>query len=259
VYDAIGDALQGTYRVLALTPRGFGESDAPAAGPYTIAALVEDLGALLDSAGVGRAVLVGHSLSGTVASRFALEHPERVAQLVLLDAFPYYLEEGGETVDAKNPVSTPAFEGDTTYRAVAAYLARYRFVPWNAAFEADLRAKPLEPEASRRRDLTGAYITDQWRAPPDLRGLRVPSVQVCARPTVLSEYPWLSSKRTAHASASQFVRDHLTPFARRLCDRYERTVPLGRTRVLAGSHYVFFTHPQRTIEVLRQVVGPRRQ
>ena len=71
-FDDIATALAGQFHVVALTPRGFGESDAPSDGAYTIATLVDDLRALLDSLHITRAALVGHSLSGTVIASFAL-------------------------------------------------------------------------------------------------------------------------------------------------------------------------------------------
>jgi pimeloyl-ACP methyl ester carboxylesterase len=71
--------------LLAPDLRGRGRS-AALPGPYGIAAHVDDLIAVLDHAGVRRAILVGHSLGAYIAARLAAEHPERAAALVLLDA-----------------------------------------------------------------------------------------------------------------------------------------------------------------------------
>src|SRR6476646_1842770 len=70
------------YRVTMLAPdlRGRGES-AALRGPYGFAAHVADLLAMLDHAGVQRAVLAGHSMGAYVAARLAAEHPERAAGL----------------------------------------------------------------------------------------------------------------------------------------------------------------------------------
>ena len=43
VFDDIGPLLAVDHRVIALTPRGFGESDAPDSSAYTVPTLVEDL------------------------------------------------------------------------------------------------------------------------------------------------------------------------------------------------------------------------
>jgi 3-oxoadipate enol-lactonase len=69
------------FRVTTYDLRGFGESPM-SAGPY---AHYRDLRALLDQLGVERAALVGASMGGSVAIDFTLEHPERVAALVLVD------------------------------------------------------------------------------------------------------------------------------------------------------------------------------
>ncbi|MDX2060829.1 MAG: alpha/beta hydrolase [Gemmatimonadales bacterium] len=254
VFDEIGDRLGRDHHVVALTPRGFGQSDAPDSSAYTLTTLVRDLGALLDSLHISRAALVGHSMGGMIAAHYALQHPDRVRQLVLLDIYPYYREEGADSIDAQNPIAIPTFAGDTTYAAVAGWLGRYRYVPWRSAFEADLRAKPLGAEGARRRALTVQYVADQWAAPPDLRRLAVPAVEVCASPTVASEYPWLARTDPNYRAAERYLRYQLGPLWRRLCARFPREAPGGQTRTLIGSHYVFFSDPQTTTALLREIL-----
>jgi pyruvate dehydrogenase E2 component (dihydrolipoamide acetyltransferase) len=78
------EALAGTgRRVYALDLPGHGGSDKDV-GAGDLAALAETLGGFLDAAGVGRAHLVGHSMGGAVASRLALDAPDRVATLTLI-------------------------------------------------------------------------------------------------------------------------------------------------------------------------------
>jgi pimeloyl-ACP methyl ester carboxylesterase len=69
-------------RVITWDHRGFGRSTARG-GPTTPALAAENLGALLDHLGVGRADLVGQSLGGWTVLRFALDQPSRVRRLVL--------------------------------------------------------------------------------------------------------------------------------------------------------------------------------
>jgi pimeloyl-ACP methyl ester carboxylesterase len=54
-------------------------------GTYTFWDLAEDAAAVLDQLGIDRAVLVGLSQGGFLSLRFALQHPERTAGLVLID------------------------------------------------------------------------------------------------------------------------------------------------------------------------------
>lgn len=242
-FDDIGHRLSREFRVVAITPRGFGESDAPDTSDYTIATLAADLRAVLDSLGVRRAALVGHSLSGSTISAFAIASPERVTRLVYLDAFPYFAAAGGDSVDARSPVPSPAFSGDMTYPRVRRFLERYRFGGWSPALDADLHANVLGAELARRRALTEGYIADQRLHPPDLSRITVPALQLCAIPTVATEYPWRRAGTVTYSRAVRYVRDVLQPFDRALCARFAHDVPSGRTLEVRGSHYVFFTEP----------------
>ncbi len=70
------------HRVIAYDARGHGES-APGA-VYDYPALTDDLEAVLDAAGLERAVLAGASMGGHTALALALRRPERVAGLVVV-------------------------------------------------------------------------------------------------------------------------------------------------------------------------------
>jgi epoxide hydrolase 4 len=75
------------FRVMAPDQRGYGLSDRPAAlSAYRFDALVADVRALVRGTGRSRAVIVGHDWGGAVAWRFAMDHPELVEKLVILDA-----------------------------------------------------------------------------------------------------------------------------------------------------------------------------
>jgi pimeloyl-ACP methyl ester carboxylesterase len=73
------------HRVIAYDARGHGRSS-PAATPeaYAYEDLAADLVAVLDDAGVERAVLAGASMGAHTIATFALAHPERAAALVLI-------------------------------------------------------------------------------------------------------------------------------------------------------------------------------
>jgi pimeloyl-ACP methyl ester carboxylesterase len=76
-------------RTLLLDQRGHGgTTNSGRSEDYTLDGLVADLEAAFDALGLVRADLLGHSLGGMVALRFALAHPERVASLVLMDTSP---------------------------------------------------------------------------------------------------------------------------------------------------------------------------
>ncbi len=72
------------HRVLAYDARGHGRSSAAPARAYGYEQLAADLLAVLDQAGMRRALLAGASMGAHTAVRFALSHPERVAALALI-------------------------------------------------------------------------------------------------------------------------------------------------------------------------------
>lgn len=76
--------LRKTRRALAIDLRGHGRSDPPSSGTYTIDSLADDVATVVDSLGLDRFVLVGHSLGGAAAIAYVGEHPERAAGLLLV-------------------------------------------------------------------------------------------------------------------------------------------------------------------------------
>ncbi len=81
-YQPILDRLPPDIRAVAVSQRGHGDSDKPETG-YGVEDFAADVVPLLDALGVERAVLVGHSGSCLVVRRVAIDHPERVAGLIL--------------------------------------------------------------------------------------------------------------------------------------------------------------------------------
>ncbi len=78
--------LAERHRVLAPDLPGYGESDKPDI-EYTTAYYLQFLGAFLDAVGLQRTSLAGLSTGGGIALGFALESPERVEKLVLVDSY----------------------------------------------------------------------------------------------------------------------------------------------------------------------------
>lgn len=85
-WQTAGRDLAAGRRVYALDLRNHGGSPHTDRMPY--GAMVADVVAWLDTHGVGRAELVGHSMGGKVAMLLACRHPGRVARLVVVDVAP---------------------------------------------------------------------------------------------------------------------------------------------------------------------------
>lgn len=76
--------LSGQYRLINYHRVGYGQSDR-AAGPMSVAQQAADARALLQQLGIQRAQIVGHSYGGVVALQLALDAPEVVHSLALLE------------------------------------------------------------------------------------------------------------------------------------------------------------------------------
>jgi 3-oxoadipate enol-lactonase len=72
-----------THRVLAFDNRGAGRTDKPDV-PYTIPMMANDTDALMGVVGMSQATVLGVSMGGRIALDLALEHPDRVARLILV-------------------------------------------------------------------------------------------------------------------------------------------------------------------------------
>jgi len=86
IYDRLIPYL-GDRQVITFDFLGWGASDKPTDYPYTSKQQEGDLQAVLDALGVEHVVLVPHDASGPVAINWALDHPERVSALVLLNTY----------------------------------------------------------------------------------------------------------------------------------------------------------------------------
>jgi pimeloyl-ACP methyl ester carboxylesterase len=92
------DRFAKTHRLVTFDQRGSGESDhpLPASGepdPYTVDAFADDLRGVLDAVGCRRARILGYSMGGATALRFAARWPERVEALVLASTMASRLPE----------------------------------------------------------------------------------------------------------------------------------------------------------------------
>jgi pimeloyl-ACP methyl ester carboxylesterase len=70
------------YRVVVMDNRGVGRSDKPDA-PMTISVMADDVARVMDAAGLKKASVFGVSMGGLIAQVFALNHPDRLTNLVL--------------------------------------------------------------------------------------------------------------------------------------------------------------------------------
>ena len=109
-FDETLAALPARYRGLAPDLRGFGGSETkPLDATRGLRDFSDDLQALVEALDLGRVHLVGWSAGGTASMQYAIDHPEGVASLVLVDPMsPFGF---GGTKDAKGTPCWPDYAG----------------------------------------------------------------------------------------------------------------------------------------------------
>ena len=189
------------YRVLAYDARGHGQSTPAPRRAYGYEHLADDLLAVLDAAGIERAVLAGASMGAHTAVRFALEHPERIAALALITpAFdPSVSDRDERELEHWDALAVGLREGGVEGFVRAYDLAA---VPdaWRATVETVLRQRL---SAHEHPDAVADALEVVPRSRPfeelaSLAAIAAPTLVVASRDEADPEHPLAVAERYAH-------------------------------------------------------------
>jgi len=214
VYDWMAPKFADKYRVLALTRRGYGESDKPETG-YDADTLTEDMRRFLDHMKIKRVHLIGHSAAGNELTTFASKYPKRTLKVVYLDAA--YDRRGVAKIEDADPLPLPPPPSD-----------------------------PL------RRKIEEAHIAGMESYVPTYKKIKAPVLNFYAifekHPEVSPDTPPDKQK-----AAEAFMETIVRPYQRRNIDGFRRELPSARVIELTGTHHYFFRDPARRDEVIRTI------
>jgi pimeloyl-ACP methyl ester carboxylesterase len=129
------DALVGEgYRVIAPDQIGFGKSSKPHDFQFSFQELATQTRALLADLGVDKSTVVGHSMGGMLATRYALMFPEHTEALVLVN--PIGLEDWKTVVPYRTVDQVYKGELAKTPQKVKAYMQKVYFDgKWSPAYD----------------------------------------------------------------------------------------------------------------------------
>ena len=123
------------FRVIAIDQIGFCKASKPANYQFSLPQLAANTRGLLDSLDIDRAVVIGHSMGGMLAARFAIQHPDAAERLVLVN--PIGLEDWQAEGVPYAPLDTAfASERRTSFDSIKAYQQRvYYDGQWRADYD----------------------------------------------------------------------------------------------------------------------------
>ncbi len=140
--DVIAFLTEAGYRVIAPDQIGWGQSSKPNA-KYSFEMLAQNNKQLLEYLKIDKAIVIGHSMGGMLAARFAILFPEITAKLVLED--PLGLEDYKKFIPYKTMEQQYKKEKDATYESIKKYQQTY-YPIWKPEYEqyVKLQAEPLK-------------------------------------------------------------------------------------------------------------------
>ncbi|NDK56719.1 alpha/beta fold hydrolase [Pontibacter fetidus] len=134
-WEQTAEALsKAGYRVIIPDQIGFGKSSKPEHLQYTFQLLAQNTKAILDTLNIKKVAVLGHSMGGMLATRFALMYPEMTEKLILANPI------GLEDWKRKAPYQTidQAYKGELqqTYDKIKKYqLENYYGGNWKPEYE----------------------------------------------------------------------------------------------------------------------------
>jgi pimeloyl-ACP methyl ester carboxylesterase len=180
-WKSTAEALLGLgYRVILPDQIGFGKSSKPIDIQYSFDLLAQSTARLLDSLGVARASVVGHSMGGMLAVRWATQYPERTQRLVLVN--PIGLEDYRRSLPYLGVEGWQAQAAKQTPQALRKYMQQsYFHGTWSPAYDALLQIQAGWAQGPDREIMArvSALTQDMIYTQPvvhDLGVVRVPTL-----------------------------------------------------------------------------------
>jgi 2-succinyl-6-hydroxy-2,4-cyclohexadiene-1-carboxylate synthase len=183
-WTSLRAALGDRFAIHAVDLPGHGRSAAPQdPARYGLRRLADDLAAVIDALDIERAAVLGYSLGGRAALRFALDHPSRLHSLVLESVSPGVIDAAErESRRVADEGLAEAIERD----GIPAFVERWERLPlWSSqsalpdARRAALRAQRLANSArGLANSLRGSGAAVEAPAIDRLAAMRVPTLLI---------------------------------------------------------------------------------
>jgi pimeloyl-ACP methyl ester carboxylesterase len=237
-FGAVIDALRNEgFRVIVPDQIGYGRSSKPII-PYYLVDMARNTRALLQSLNISKAMIVGHSMGGMLAARFATQYPDVTERLVLFN--PIGLTDARFNNPSGDPEEAYRRVLASTYQTIRASLMRYvahKPEAWNSQFESYVRIR------------YAWTLSADW---PRLARVQALISNLINLDPVVYDWPHIQAPTLIYGGAEDMLPGTATAFQEGM-KRIATAIPNGKARLqlLPGlGHVPFIEDPQRSLPPL---------
>lgn len=237
-FGVLIDALRKEgFRVIVPDQIGYGRSSKPIL-PYNLADMARNTRAILRHLKIDRVAIVGHSMGGMLAARFATQYPAITERLVLYN--PIGLTDARFRGPAPDPEEAYKLTLASTYQTIRASLMRYvahRPAAWNSRFESYARIR------------YAWTLSAEW---PRLARVQTLLSSVIYLDPVVYDWAHIEAPTLVFGGAEDMLAGTPAAFQEGM-KRIAATIPNGKARVelLPGlGHVPFVEDPERSLPPL---------
>jgi non-heme chloroperoxidase len=251
VYDSFAPRFTNSFHVYGMSRRGYGASEQTDEG-YGIDTLTKDILSVIDALGVGKVILIGHSIAGDEITSFAAQYPNRVSSVVYLDAaydhshlealpFPDFFEE-----TTKDSLSVQDLNEDL--KKLRGFVFPEDELRHQYVFSAQgFRTTDVTPQRVQEAILKGVRL-------PDYKGVKCPALAIYGQRNTAEQwfasFPYMDSAKQKKA-VNNFMPAWKTYYTTEI-NRFRTEKPDGVVKeILGADHYTFLTHPDETERLIR--------
>ncbi|MEJ1343371.1 MAG: alpha/beta fold hydrolase [Candidatus Sedimenticola sp. (ex Thyasira tokunagai)] len=223
-WHSIARRLEGDFHIIVPDLRNHGRS--PHSGDVSYPALAADLSELLENQGFDSALFIGHSMGGKAAMWLALEQPERVAGLVVVDIAP---------------VNYP-----NRFSLIYDALQQLDLAELSDRNEADGLLSKSMPERGLRQYLLQNLVQEsgRWRWRINLEGLQTGMDDIVTFPDQMNGRQYPGDALFIYGSESDYVTS-------KSGEATQRYFPFSRFRAIPGAgHWVYSEQPDAFVAAL---------
>jgi pimeloyl-ACP methyl ester carboxylesterase len=219
----------------------------------------------MDSLGIAKAHIIGHSLAGAELTQIAGRYPGRVNRLVYIDAaYDRADQKRRDELVSPPDIGRPMTRADRA--SLKSYLAYQKEArpdlarSWGQAVERDYSASLIADSSGAVKwrhpfERYGQIIDAASLAAPDYASVRAPSLALYA--TVPQEILPANAPDSIRARMERFQNENARPWRRQSIEQFRSRVSSGKVVEVNGVHHLFLDRADQTLALIATFLHDR--